>query len=112
MAWLAWGEVVGLLGMVWNGSGLVLGWSLTDLDMLWECGLGHLGAQVVPLGEHIGDQLIGGTHLAGSKKVLRVQIAGGPPPEQFSTQYVCLWFRLAADSLPGTLQPRVNPQIT
>ena len=52
----------GVLGGFW---GLFWGFSVVVLVVA----LGHLGPQVVVLGEHIGDELVGGTHLAGSNSM-------------------------------------------
>ena len=43
VAWLAWRVVAGLLGVVWAGSVLVLGWSPGDFGEFRGDGLGHLG---------------------------------------------------------------------
>ena len=45
-------------GLFWGGFGVIL-----------VVGLGHLGPQVVVPGKHIRDELVGGTHLAGSNHV-------------------------------------------
>ena len=50
VAWLAWGVVSGLLGLVWGGSGLVLLWLTPDLGEVLVWVLGNLGPQVVVLG--------------------------------------------------------------
>ena len=51
----------GVLGVLW---GLFWGFSRAVL----VAGLGHLGPQVVVPGGHIGDELVGGTYLAGSNR--------------------------------------------